>query len=86
MLRQPRHVAGIETLRAVDLPQLWRGLGFPAARVKPIRIHASGGLFVRAPLFVEQSMSKVPWRLIQDRQRRAHLVVGVVVRGRCCAG
>jgi hypothetical protein len=25
-------------------------------------------------------MSRVPWHLIQDRQRRAHLVVGVVVQ------
>jgi hypothetical protein len=31
-------------------------------------------------------MSRVPWRLIQDRQLRAHLVVGVVVQAEGPAG
>jgi hypothetical protein len=31
-----------------------------------------------APLFVEQSMSRVPWHLFQNLQPRAHLVVGAL--------
>ena len=34
---------------------------------------------LRAGLFVsEQAMPKVPWHLFQDRQPRAHLVVGAI--------
>jgi hypothetical protein len=36
---------------------------------------------LRAGLFVsEQAMPKVPWHLFQDRQPRAHLVVGAIAK------
>ena len=57
---------------------MWRGLGFPAAPVKPIRIMLGWAFRFGAPLFVEQSMSRVPWHLFQNLQPRAHLVVGAL--------
>jgi hypothetical protein len=42
---------------------------------------------LRAGLFVgEQAMPKVPWHLFQDRQPRAHLVVGAIVQAEGPAG
>ena len=44
-------------------------------------IDSSPGLpFVGRPFYSRAPMSRVPWPLIQDRQPRAHLVVGVVAQ------
>jgi hypothetical protein len=47
----------------------------PGGVFRPVRCPRCGGLF-----FVRASMSRVPWHLFQERQQRAHLVVGVVVQ------
>ena len=42
---------------------------------------------LRAGLFLgEQSMSRVPWHLFQDRQPQAHLVVGSIIQANGPAG
>ena len=68
--------SNLSTASALSLRGVAAGINSPASgssRPVPSPVR-------RAGFFIgEQSMSRVPWHLFQDRQARAHLVVGALV-------